>query len=193
MVASVAASARTDHQTILTLNFIIPVRQQDEDEDQEEVLPLPLENPVDLLGIRGTSKPFANRAVIQKLRNRRQRAKMRLKLILRHNEEHDVFHRRVVERVEFDAFVGAAKRSDDFADPVAGSVWDRDAKANAGAHRLLALAQSSEHEITILGLYFAANHKEFDEFDDGRPAFVGLHLGDNAIDREKIAKIHSVE
>jgi hypothetical protein len=156
-------------------------------------LPLTLENPVDFLRSGSASETLAYRAIIQELGNRREGAEMSLELIFRDDEEDDVFDWRVVERVEFDAFVRAAKRGDDLANPVAGGVWDRDAKANAGAHRLFALPECREHEITVLGLHFAASDKQFDEFDDGRPAFVGLHLGDDAIDREKIAKIHSVE
>jgi hypothetical protein len=157
------------------------------------VLALPLENPVDILRCARVAETLSNRPVIQELRNRRESAQMRLELILRDHEKNDVFDGRVVERVEFDAFVRAPKRSDHFADAVAGCVWDCDAKADAGAHRFLALPEGCEHKVAVLGFHFAAGDKQFDEFNDSRPSFIGLHLWDNAIDREKIAKIHSVE
>jgi hypothetical protein len=189
--------SRPFHSLHLHLNLprseAAPLEEEEDKEEEEEYLPLTLENPVNLLRRRGTAKALADRPIVQEFRNRREGAEMRLKLILRDDKEDDVFDRRVVERVELDAFVRAAKGGDDFAHAVTGSVRDCDAKADAGAHRFLALAQSREHEVAVFGFHFAASDKQFDEFNDGRPSFIGLHLWDNAIDREKIAKIHSVE
>ena len=43
------------------------------------------------------------RAIVQELRDRSERAQMRLELVLRDDEEDDELHRCVIERVEFDA------------------------------------------------------------------------------------------
>src|SRR5262245_42425953 len=79
-------------------------RERDEDEGSGP-LPLPLKNPVDLLRIGRAAKAFADGAVIQELGDRRESTEMRLKLILRDDEEDDVFDRCVVEGVELNAFI----------------------------------------------------------------------------------------
>ena len=52
-------------------------------------------------------------AVVQKFRDRSKSPEMRLKLIFRHDEEDNEFHRRIVERVELNPFGGSAEGSHD--------------------------------------------------------------------------------
>ena len=58
---------------------------------------------------------LAHGAVIQEFRDRGQRAQVRLELILRHDEEDDEFHERIVQRLEFDALAGASESRDNLA------------------------------------------------------------------------------
>ena len=51
---------------------------------------------------RDVTEETSRATVIQKFRDRRERAEMRLELVLWNNEKDDEFHRRVVEGVELD-------------------------------------------------------------------------------------------
>src|SRR5207244_7151328 len=64
---------------------------------------------------------------------------MRLKLVLRNNEKDDEFHRRVIERVEFDAGCGPSEGRHDVINPIGRAMRNGDAKADSRAHRFFAL------------------------------------------------------
>ena len=89
---------------------------------------------------------------------------MLLELALRHEEEHDELDGLVVERVEVDARGAASESADDFWDEVGAGVRDADAKADPGAHGILALAHDGGDGLAILGLDLAAVDEEAEEF-----------------------------
>ena len=108
-----------------------------------------LEDAEDFLGGRGGAEALAHGAVVEELRDRRQRAQVRLKLIFRHDEKDDEFHRRIIERVELDPRCRAPESGDHFVHAIGRGVRDGDAETDAGAHRLLALAQRGQHDVAI--------------------------------------------
>ncbi len=106
---------------------------------------------------------------------------MGLELILRHDEEDDEFHRRIVERVEFDPCGGAAKGSHYLLDAIGRGVRNGDAKTDAGAHRFLALLQGGEDAVAILRFDLAQTDEQIDQLDDGGPTLGRLHLRDDLL------------
>jgi hypothetical protein len=77
------------------------------------------------------------------------------------------FTGRIIERVEFNAGGGAPKGGDDLLHAVGRSVRNRDAEADPGAHRLLALPECGEHYIAVRLLHFSACDQQIDELHDG--------------------------
>ena len=60
------------------------------------------EDVVDLVSISSRAESLTHGAIIEELRDRSEGAQVRLELILRHDEEHDEFHRSIIERIELD-------------------------------------------------------------------------------------------
>ena len=108
---------------------------------------------------------------------------MGLKLILRHDEEHDEFHRRIIERVELDPGATSAEGGHHFLDSIGRGVRNGDAETDAGAHRFLALFERGENAFAILRLDLAQADQQIDQLDDGRPTFGRLHLGNDLLGR----------
>ena len=112
---------------------------------------------------------------------------MRLELILRHDEEHDEFHERIVQRLELDPLRRASECRDHFRHAVARCVRDRDAKPDARAHRLLAGAQRSEHRVAIRPVDLPVRDEQIHKLGDCRIAFGRLHLREDRFCRKEIA------
>ena len=77
-----------------------------------------LENRQNFFFRPGGRELFADRAIIQKFSDRRERAEVGLKLVLRHDEKDDEFDRRAVERIELDSLRRASEGGDDPGDRV---------------------------------------------------------------------------
>src|SRR5580693_5740306 len=73
---------------------------------------------------RCRGQAFAHRTIIQEFRDRSESAQMRLKLIFRHDEEDDEFHRRIIQCVELDSRGRSSKSRDYLVEPVGRAVWD---------------------------------------------------------------------
>ena len=109
---------------------------------------------------------------------------MRLKLIFWHNEKHDEFHRRVIERIEFNSASRSSKRGNDSFEPVGRAVRNGNPKSDASAHRFLALLQRGQNALAIRTFDFAQANKQIDQLDDGRPTLGRPHLGDDLLGRK---------
>src|SRR4029453_3425525 len=81
-----------------------------------------LENRQNFFFRPGGSELFADRTIIQKFSDRRERAEVSLKLVLRHDEKDDEFDRRAIERIELDPLRRASKGGDDLGDRVGGGM-----------------------------------------------------------------------
>ena len=125
------------------------------------------------------------RAVVEKFRDGRQRAQVRLELILRHDEKDDEFHRRVVERVELDA--GASERPNAAttfstrSDEACGMAMPKPMPVLIVSSRCRSAASTTSRSLRF---DLPLRDEQIDQFDDGRPPFRGFHLRDDLIDRE---------
>ena len=61
------------------------------------------ENRENFFGRPSAGQAVARRAIVQEFRDGSEGAEMGLKLVFRHDEEDDEFHRRIIEGVEFDS------------------------------------------------------------------------------------------
>ena len=130
---------------------------------------------------------FAHGAIVEKFRNRRERAQVCLELILRHDEQHHKFHQRIVQSLELDAAAGAPKRRDHLRHALARRMGNSDAETDARAHRFLSCAQCCENGVAIRLGDLSVRHEEIHEFRDCRVPFRRLHLGDDRVSGQEIA------
>src|ERR1700676_5285809 len=72
------------------------------------------------LGRLRAGQTVAHGPIVQKLGDRGERAEVRLKLILRHDEENDEFHRRGIEGVEFNPSCRSSKSCHYFIEAIGG-------------------------------------------------------------------------
>jgi hypothetical protein len=113
-----------------------------------------------------------------------------LELVFRHDKQNDEPHRRIVERVEINALLRAAKGGNDALYTVRGSMRDGDAESNSRAHRLLAIAEGGQNRLAIRLLDVASAHKQIDDLDYGGPSIAGRHLRDDLVNSKKIPQSH---
>jgi len=142
-----------------------------------------LENRQNFFFRPGGSKLFADGAIIQKLGDRRERAEVGLKLVLRHNEKDDEFDWRAVERIELDPLRRTSKGGDDLGDRVGGGMRNGDPKTDAGAHGFLPLFQGRKNAIPAGWIDFLLSHEQINQLDDGGPALGRLHLRNDLLGR----------
>ena len=145
----------------------------------------------DLFGGVGGAEGLADGAVVEELGDGGQSTEMGLKLVLGDDEEDDEADGGVVEGLELDAMGGAAKGGDDAAHAVRRGVRDGDAKADAGAHGLLAGAEGAEDGLLVARPDFVLGNEEFDQLHDGAPPLGGFHFGKYLFNRQEVAKIHA--
>src|SRR5256714_6817072 len=130
------------------------------------------------------AETFAHAPVVQEFCDGSEGTQMRLKLVLRDDEEDDKFDRRIIERVELDPLRRAPERRHHFLDPVRRSVRNRDAKPDAGTHRFLALLERGQNAVAILRFDFSLGDEEIDQLDDGAPTLRRFHLGNDLLRSE---------
>ena len=128
---------------------------------------------------------FANGAIVQKFGDRSQRAQMGLKLILRHDEKHDEFHRRIIERVELDPVRTIGRRPRPLprcrSDEACGMAMPKPMPVLIVSSRCLSEARMLSRSA---GLDLAQADEQIDQLDDGRPTLGRLHLGDDLLGRK---------
>src|SRR5206468_3998465 len=127
---------------------------------------------------------LAHGPVVQELCNGSKRTQMRLKLIFRHDEKDDEFHRRVIERIKLNTVGGSSESGNDLIEPVRRTMWNGDPESYSCAHSFLALSKRGKNGVAICGFYFAKTNEQIDQFDDGRPALRCFHLWDDLLGRK---------
>ena len=116
---------------------------------------------------------------------------MCLKLVLGHDEKDDELDRRVIERVELNAFARAAKSSHHFVEPIRGTMGNGNSETDAGAHRFLALFECRQNPVAVFWFDLTARDQQIHQLDDRVPAFRRFHLWDDLFGGKKLSQGHA--
>ncbi len=139
------------------------------------------------LGGRGLFEGLAEIGAVKELGNIGEGMEVLLELALRHEKKHHEIHRLIIQRIEIDAFAGAAESADDLVDQVGRGVWDANTKADPGAHGGFALLDNGGNGVLVLGFNLASGDEIVDELIDCLPPIGGPQISQDLLFAQDIA------